>query len=113
MSRVSFWLLLMLLVAVPLSLLAGRVWIDPLTAGNASVILAELRLPRALLAVTIGGGLGAFKGKVWRIGLMGYGSRANNVYVLLSALEELLAEQKHKFTHGASIAAANAVYAKA
>jgi alanine-glyoxylate transaminase/serine-glyoxylate transaminase/serine-pyruvate transaminase len=63
--------------------------------------------------IEIGGGLGAFKGKVWRIGLMGYGSRANNVYVLLSALEELLAEQKHKFPHGASIAAANAVYAKA
>jgi alanine-glyoxylate transaminase/serine-glyoxylate transaminase/serine-pyruvate transaminase len=61
--------------------------------------------------IEIGGGLGAFKGKVWRIGLMGYGSRAGNVFVLLSALEQLLAGQKHRFDHGASIAAATAVYA--
>lgn len=61
--------------------------------------------------VEIGGGLGAFKGKVWRIGLMGYASRANNVFVLLAALEQLLAEQKHRFQHGASIAAASAIYA--
>jgi iron complex transport system permease protein len=59
MSRVSLWLALLLLVAVPLSLLAGRVWIDPLSDPAASVILAELRLPRALLAVAIGAGLGA------------------------------------------------------
>ena len=61
--------------------------------------------------IEIGGGLGAFKGKVWRIGLMGYGSRANNVFVLLAALEQLLAEQKHRFQHGASIAAASDEYA--
>lgn len=61
--------------------------------------------------IEIGGGLGAFKGKVWRIGLMGYASRANNVFVLLAALEQLLAEQKHRFQHGASIAAASAAYA--
>jgi alanine-glyoxylate transaminase/serine-glyoxylate transaminase/serine-pyruvate transaminase len=61
--------------------------------------------------IEIGGGLGDFKGKVWRIGLMGYGSRANNVLVLLSALEQLLAEENHRFNHGASIAAATAIYA--
>ena len=61
--------------------------------------------------IEIGGGLGAFKGKVWRIGLMGYGSRPTNVFVLLAALEQLLAEQKHRFEHGSSIAAATAVYA--
>jgi alanine-glyoxylate transaminase / serine-glyoxylate transaminase / serine-pyruvate transaminase len=61
--------------------------------------------------IEIGAGLGAFKGKVWRIGLMGYGSRPANVLLFLSALEQLLAEQGHKFDHGASIAAANAVYA--
>jgi alanine-glyoxylate transaminase / serine-glyoxylate transaminase / serine-pyruvate transaminase len=63
--------------------------------------------------IEIGGGLGDFKGKVWRIGLMGYGSRPNNVFVLLSALEQLLAEQKYTFEHGASIAAATSVYAQA
>jgi iron complex transport system permease protein len=48
-----------LALAIPLSLLAGRVWLDPWTTPNAALILGELRLPRALLAVTIGGGLGA------------------------------------------------------
>ena len=42
--------------------------------------------------IEIGAGLGAFKGKVWRIGLMGYSSRKENVTKLLAALEELLAE---------------------
>ena len=60
--------------------------------------------------IEIGGGLGAFKGKVWRIGLMGYGARPANVMLLLAALEQLLAEQKHQFTAGSSIAAANSVY---
>ncbi len=41
--------------------------------------------------IEIAGGLGAFKGKAWRIGLMGYSSRRENVVVLLGALERLLA----------------------
>jgi alanine-glyoxylate transaminase/serine-glyoxylate transaminase/serine-pyruvate transaminase len=61
--------------------------------------------------IEIGAGLGAYKGKVWRIGLMGYGSRPANVLLFLSALEQLLAEQGLKFEHGASIAAANESYA--
>ena len=61
--------------------------------------------------IEIGGGLGAFKGKVWRIGLMGYAARQANVLLLLAALEQLLAEQNHAFEAGSSIAAANAVYA--
>jgi alanine-glyoxylate transaminase/serine-glyoxylate transaminase/serine-pyruvate transaminase len=60
--------------------------------------------------IEIGGGLGDFKGKAWRIGLMGHGSRPNNVLLLLAALEELLDEQNYSFEHGASIAAANEVY---
>jgi alanine-glyoxylate transaminase/serine-glyoxylate transaminase/serine-pyruvate transaminase len=63
--------------------------------------------------IEIGGGLGDFKGKVWRIGLMGYGARANNVLLVLAALEQLLAEQGAKFDRGASLAAANEFYAKA
>jgi len=50
---------LLILLAIPLSLLAGRVWLDPWTTPNATIILAELRLPRALLAVIVGAGLGA------------------------------------------------------
>jgi iron complex transport system permease protein len=59
MRRSIAFLVLLLAVAIPLSLLTGRVWLDPWTTPNAAVILGELRLPRALLAVTIGGGLGA------------------------------------------------------
>jgi alanine-glyoxylate transaminase/serine-glyoxylate transaminase/serine-pyruvate transaminase len=61
--------------------------------------------------IEIGGGLGAFKGKAWRIGLMGHASRANNVLLVLGALEQLLAEQGLKFEKGASVAAANQCYA--
>jgi iron complex transport system permease protein len=50
--------ILLLLLAIPLSLLAGRVWLDPWTTPNAAVIVAELRLPRAFLAVIVGAGLG-------------------------------------------------------
>ena len=59
MTRPIPLLILLLAIAIPLSLFAGRVWLDPWATPNAAVILGELRLPRALLAVTIGGGLGA------------------------------------------------------
>jgi alanine-glyoxylate transaminase/serine-glyoxylate transaminase/serine-pyruvate transaminase len=42
--------------------------------------------------IEIAGGLGELKGKVWRIGLMGYSSRQENVLTLLAALEEVLNE---------------------
>jgi alanine-glyoxylate transaminase/serine-glyoxylate transaminase/serine-pyruvate transaminase len=61
--------------------------------------------------IEIGGGLGAFKGKAWRVGLMGHAARSRNVLLFLGALEQLLAEQRYKFDAGASIAAANQVYA--
>ncbi len=38
----------------------------------------------------IGAGLGAYAGKVWRIGLMGYTSRKENIVLCLSALKEIL-----------------------
>jgi alanine-glyoxylate transaminase / serine-glyoxylate transaminase / serine-pyruvate transaminase len=40
--------------------------------------------------IEIAGGLGAFKGKAWRIGLMGYSSRRENIILLVSALSRLL-----------------------
>lgn len=58
--------------------------------------------------IEIGAGLGAFKGKAWRIGLMGYGSRPENVFKLLDALDVLLAEQKCQVTPGKATAAAKA-----
>lgn len=38
----------------------------------------------------IGAGLGALAGKAWRIGLMGYGARNENVALCLKALQEIL-----------------------
>jgi alanine-glyoxylate transaminase/serine-glyoxylate transaminase/serine-pyruvate transaminase len=40
--------------------------------------------------IEIAGGLGALKGQIWRVGLMGYSSRRENVVLLLAALERLL-----------------------
>lgn len=40
--------------------------------------------------IEIAGGLGIFKGKAWRIGLMGYSSQPQNVMMLLGALKEIL-----------------------
>ena len=59
--RLSISLVLALIVVVPLSLLAGRVWIGPFGPFSPQqvLIIAELRLPRAMLALVVGGGLGA------------------------------------------------------
>jgi alanine-glyoxylate transaminase/serine-glyoxylate transaminase/serine-pyruvate transaminase len=38
----------------------------------------------------IGAGLGALSGKAWRIGLMGFGARRENVALCLQALEEVM-----------------------
>ena len=40
--------------------------------------------------IEIGAGLGPLKGQVWRVGLMGYSSRKENVTLLLGALGEIL-----------------------
>jgi alanine-glyoxylate transaminase/serine-glyoxylate transaminase/serine-pyruvate transaminase len=53
----------------------------------------ELAVRRQLLQeynIEIAGGLGAFKGKAWRVGLMGYSCRPENVLALLGALERIL-----------------------
>jgi alanine-glyoxylate transaminase/serine-glyoxylate transaminase/serine-pyruvate transaminase len=60
--------------------------------------------------IEIGSGLGDFKGKVWRIGLMGYNSRPANVLLALAALEQCLLGHGVKVTPGAGVAAANRVY---
>jgi alanine-glyoxylate transaminase/serine-glyoxylate transaminase/serine-pyruvate transaminase len=49
---------------------------------------------RALLlerhGIEVGGGLGAYAGKMWRIGCMGHTARPRNVSTLLAALREVL-----------------------
>jgi len=56
--------------------------------------------------IEIGGGLGPLKGQIWRIGLMGYSSTAENVLLLLSSLEKLLSAEGYKLEPGAGVAAA-------
>jgi alanine-glyoxylate transaminase/serine-glyoxylate transaminase/serine-pyruvate transaminase len=41
--------------------------------------------------IEVGGGLGEFAGRVWRVGCMGHTARPRNVTLLLGALAELLA----------------------
>ena len=70
---------------------------------------------RALLndfRIEIGGGLGDFAGKAWRVGLMGHASRRKNVVLFLSALQTILEAEGAAVTQGALEAAA-AVYDKA
>jgi alanine-glyoxylate transaminase/serine-glyoxylate transaminase/serine-pyruvate transaminase len=42
----------------------------------------------------IAAGFGALKDQVWRIGLMGYSSRRENITLFLGALRELLKQTK-------------------
>ena len=60
--------------------------------------------------IEIGGGLGALAGKVWRVGLMGYSSREENVLACLGALEAALADQGHRVPQGQAEKAARRVY---
>lgn len=70
----------------------------------------DLEVRKQLLAkygLEIGGGLGGLKGKVWRIGLMGYNATQTNVTQFLAALEDVLLEQSFQCEPGAGLRAAN------
>ncbi len=57
-------------------------------------------------SIEIAGGLGPEKGKIWRIGLMGYSSQRTNVLLFLAALEKTLSDQGFRLPVGAATAAA-------
>ena len=76
----------------------------------------EARVRGALLAehsIDIGGGQGPLAGKVWRLGLMGYGSNPENLLGLLAALGLLLAREGFKGDLRAGAAAAAEALAQA
>lgn len=50
---------------------------------------ARARL-RSELGIEVGGGVGEYAGRVWRIGSMGHGASARNVVLLLAAIAEVL-----------------------
>ncbi len=62
--------------------------------------------------ITVSGGLGALKGKVWRIGLMGLNSSERNVVLVLEALERALKKEGYPVKLGSGVAAAIEAYTK-
>ena len=74
----------------------------------------DLRVRRQLLdefGIEIAGGIGPLKGKIWRVGLMGYVSQAKHVLFFLAALEKVLLDQGFGVSSGAGVGAAIRVYA--
>ena len=63
------------------------VWVPERARDNEAVIRRTL-LER--YGIEVGGGLGEFAGKVWRIGCMGHTARPRNVTLLLAALAEVM-----------------------
>ena len=56
--------------------------------------------------IEIAGGFGPVKGKIWRVGLMGYSSQNTNVLLFLAAFEKVLLDQGLRVPAGAGVAAA-------
>lgn len=91
---------------------ADRLW--TLNAVRVPDGIDEMRVRKQLLEefnIEIGGGLGVFKGRVWRVGLMGSGSTENNVLLLLAALEKALADTGFTVA-GSGVSAAARVYSE-
>jgi len=63
--------------------------------------------------IEIAGGIGALKGQIWRLGLMGYCSQKPFVLQLLAALEKTLLDQGHRMSPGAGVGAAIRSYMQA
>jgi alanine-glyoxylate transaminase/serine-glyoxylate transaminase/serine-pyruvate transaminase len=84
--------------------------LPPLTLVAIPEGIEDAPVRKALLqryGIEVGGGLGDFKGRAWRIGLMGSGSTPRNVLLCLGALHETLASMGWK-AKGDPIAAASA-----
>src|SRR5260370_144085 len=56
--------------------------------------------------IEIAGGFGTVKGKIWRVGLMGYCSQKPFVLLFLAALEKCLLDQSFRVPSGAGVGAA-------
>ena len=101
------------LEAMGLALHAPREYRLPvLTTVRIPEGIDDAKLRRALLldhGIEIGGGLGPLAGKVWRIGLMGHSSSAENILAVLASLEQELSAQGFGLDKGAGAAAADRV----
>jgi alanine-glyoxylate transaminase/serine-glyoxylate transaminase/serine-pyruvate transaminase len=63
--------------------------------------------------IEIAGGFGPIKGKIWRVGLMGYSSQKPNVLLFLAALEKCLIDRGFRVSSGAGVGAAVESYTHA
>jgi alanine-glyoxylate transaminase/serine-glyoxylate transaminase/serine-pyruvate transaminase len=63
--------------------------------------------------IEIAGGIGALKGQIWRLGLMGYCSQRPFILQLLGAMEKCLLDRGHRMSLGAGVGAAVASYVHA
>jgi len=80
-----------------------------LTVARIPEGVKDIEVRKTLLSehnLEIGGGLGALKGQVWRIGLMGESCTQANVLLVLSALESALGRQGWRREKGAGVVAA-------
>ncbi len=98
------------LTALGLQILAPEGYRAPtLTVVKIPEGVPDLEVRKALLSehnIEIGGGLGALKGRVWRIGLMGESCSQANVLLVLSALETMLVRFGWRSKNGAGVVAA-------
>src|SRR5260370_7297680 len=62
--------------------------------------------------IEIAGGFGLVKGKIWRVGLMGYCSQKPFVLLFLAALEKCLLDQGFRVPSGAGVGAAIRSYSQ-
>jgi alanine-glyoxylate transaminase / serine-glyoxylate transaminase / serine-pyruvate transaminase len=79
------------------------------TAVNIPAGVEDAKVRQQLLDefdIEIAGGFGPTKGKIWRIGLMGYSSRKPNVLRFLASLEKTLLDQGARVPAGAGVGAA-------
>jgi alanine-glyoxylate transaminase/serine-glyoxylate transaminase/serine-pyruvate transaminase len=88
-----------------------RLW--SLNAVSIPAGIDDVKVRKKLLEeynLEIGGGLGNLKGKIWRVGLMGYSSSEANVMYFLTALEQTLREQGFEVPRGSGATAAKEFY---
>jgi alanine-glyoxylate transaminase/serine-glyoxylate transaminase/serine-pyruvate transaminase len=90
----------------------NRLW--SLNAVTVPEGVSDARVRARLLEdfnIEIGAGLGPFKGRVWRIGLMGFGSTKDSVLLLLESLRSAMSAEGRPCPSG--VEAAERVYAAA
>ena len=89
-------------------------WAPPLTTVSIPKGISDAAIRGRMLrehAIEIGGGLGVFREKAWRIGLMGHNANSGNVLRALSALEQSLSAEGYEVARGRSLEAAQTALA--